>query len=69
VVAGASRQGFFSPATTKVSRKYGKVGSSWILLSNGRDDFLYRVIRAWLGQGRRILMLQSRTFALSVIIY
>jgi histidinol-phosphate/aromatic aminotransferase/cobyric acid decarboxylase-like protein len=61
VVAGASRQGFTLPTITKVFRKQGKAGSSWVMLSNGRDEFLFRVIRVWLGQGRRFLILQPRT--------
>jgi histidinol-phosphate/aromatic aminotransferase/cobyric acid decarboxylase-like protein len=59
VVAGApAGKGSFELRLTKVSRKYGKVGSSWVLLSNGRDEFFSRIIRAWLGQGRRFLTLQ-----------
>jgi hypothetical protein len=46
VVAGASRQGFFSPTITKVFRKQANVGSSWLLLNNGRDEFLSRVMAA-----------------------
>jgi hypothetical protein len=49
VVIGVSRQGFSLPTITKVSCKQGKVGSSLAVLSNGRDEFLSRVIRAWLG--------------------
>jgi hypothetical protein len=58
VVAGPGRQGFTSPMLTKVSHKKTKVGSSWILLSNVRNEFLYRTIWAWLGQVRRLLTLQ-----------
>jgi hypothetical protein len=39
VHAGASRQKLFLRTITKVSRKQGQVGSSWVLLSNGRDKF------------------------------
>jgi hypothetical protein len=44
VVAGATRREFFSPTITKLSRKKVKDGSSWVLLSNGGDEFLSRVL-------------------------
>jgi hypothetical protein len=35
-----------SPTITKLSRKKREVRSSWVLLSNGGDEFLSRVLRA-----------------------
>jgi hypothetical protein len=61
VAVDVSRQGFSLPTITEVSPMSGKVGSSWVQLSNNRDEFSSRVLRAWLGQSRKILMLQSHT--------
>jgi hypothetical protein len=60
VVAGASRQRFFSVRLLRcLAGRESR--EQLVLLSNGRDVLLSWFIRAWLRQGRNTLRLLSHT--------